>query len=421
MSQSENLNFTIDRDAQAATRLAPAALFAGAGSFFRLPVMLAVLALGGWQIALAGSQVIGYAPEMSGGFEDEIPRSPITELVSFENAQSLVWTVQATDHTFSQVSGTGGRSGPKFATFGTTATHRIVSPTTAPCAITFQQRDYVVQFYYRTTDSTDPTGSQVGVCQNGTSRYDYVNIGLTGTAGNWQKISRVSAILYNSVSCSNGTATIRFNGSSTVNVDFDDFVVYPGTEPDTSPPESPGAVSVGDSASTSLKVSWGAATGGVDGGGYLVVRGMADPVTPPNSNGIYAVGNSIGSGVVAYLGTDTSFTDIGLAPEQTYHYRVYTADKAFNYSSPSAGQGATSAGSPSDRPSMLPLGFAGTNLVVRFQGTPGVSYGIESAEKPNGPWTNRATIYLGSGTNTGSYTDPGPRPASRFYRAGTPP
>jgi hypothetical protein len=65
----------------------------------------------------------------------------------------------------------------------------------------------------------------------------------------------------------------------------------------------------------------------------MVVRGTVDPTTAPNVNGVYATGNTVASGQsVAYVGTATNFTDTGLSNGTTYYYRVYTFDKAYNYS-----------------------------------------------------------------------------------------
>lgn len=133
---------------------------------------------------------------------------------------------------------------------------------------------------------------------------------------------------------------------------IDDFVVYAGSVDNTAP-NSPGSVTVNNPTTSSLDVSWGAASGGVDGGGYVVVRFASNPGAndDPNQNGIYAVGNSVAgsvTGTVRYIGTGTSFTDnVGLSAGTTYYYKVYTVDKAFNYSAESSGSGTTSSGGSS--------------------------------------------------------------------------
>ena len=132
------------------------------------------------------------------------------------------------------------------------------------------------------------------------------------------------------------------SGDNTLPEFIDDVAVYVGTSVDSSAPNSPTGVTVSGATPSTQNVSWTAASGGVDNGGYLVVRGTIDPTTAPNVNGIYAVGNTIGSGTVVFVGTGTSFTDTGLSPDTQYFYRVYTFDKAYNYSSAATANGTTS-------------------------------------------------------------------------------
>ena len=110
--------------------------------------------------------------------------------------------------------------------------------------------------------------------------------------------------------------------------------MYPGTVVDTIAPDPSTSPVQTSATSAALGFSWSAPAAGVDSGGYLVVRGLTDPSTTPNVNGVYAVGNTLASGqTVVYLGTTPSFTDNGLTHNVRYYYRIYTVDKAFNYSS----------------------------------------------------------------------------------------
>ena len=105
--------------------------------------------------------------------------------------------------------------------------------------------------------------------------------------------------------------------------------------------------------SNSMTVSWGIPSGGVDSGGYVVVRFTSNPNADndPNQNGIYAIGNTFTNGTggvtgtIAFIGTNTSFTDNGLNAGTTYYYKVYTVDKAFNYSAETSASGMTTGGS----------------------------------------------------------------------------
>ena len=152
--------------------------------------------------------------------------------------------------------------------------------------------------------------------------------------------------------------------------------MYDGTAVDETAPDAPTSPSITVASLTALTVSWTAPTSGVDGGGYLVVRGTSDPTILPNVNGIYAVGNTVAAGqTVVYIGTSTSFTDSGLTTGATYFYRIYTFDKAFNYSSAAGGtavSGQTCAATPtasSDSPVC-----AGTPLHLTASTVSGATY-----------------------------------------------
>jgi hypothetical protein len=85
--------------------------------------------------------------------------------------------------------------------------------------------------------------------------------------------------------------------------------------------------------------------------GYLLVRYSSNPAAAddPNVNGIYAIGNTIPgtvTGTVVYQGTATSFTNTTLTPATQYWYKLYTYDKAYNYSSEIIANGITLAPFP---------------------------------------------------------------------------
>ncbi|MEJ5317947.1 MAG: hypothetical protein WHS63_13130, partial [Tenuifilum sp.] len=283
-----------------------------------------------------GQQVIGTFPRMDGGFENQSGTLATAGSIS---SQQDYWTTQiaGTGIIFSS----GGRSGPKFVQYSQTGTthRRLQSPTDALRAST----SYVVQFYYQGDldgtiggDNLRAAVSAAGTGNPGTySTYlNSVNVGL-----NWTKFTAI--VSTSSTAPTVGLGIISVNNTAQFNID--DFVIYLGTVVDETAPNSPGSVTITDNSINSLKVSWDAAAD-VDGGGYVVIRFTSnpDPNWDPNQNGIYAVGNTIpNSGTVCYIGTSTSFTDNGLSPSTQYWYKVYTVDKAFNYSDESTGSGST--------------------------------------------------------------------------------
>ena len=129
-------------------------------------------------------------------------------------------------------------------------------------------------------------------------------------------------------------------------MDIDDVAVYAGALDETAP-DAVTSPSAPTTSPTQMVVSWTAPSTGVDGGGYMVVRSaVADPTAVPNVNGIYSLGSTVSdgagvSGTVVYLGTNPTFTDAGLTAVTAYNYRIYTVDKAFNYSAAASVTGTT--------------------------------------------------------------------------------
>ncbi|MDD2799697.1 MAG: lamin tail domain-containing protein [Bacteroidales bacterium] len=223
-------------------------------------------------------------------------------------------------------------------TSSSATTSRIWSPLVTMSASTTK---WVVQYYRRATSLTATIQNQSynyrQTTEAGSGSYTTVS-----AINTWEKVTYAPTSV---VSATQGAAGILAKMKTTTgDMFFDDFCMYESsTGVDTSAPNDPTAPVVGNATTTSLDVSWTAASGGVDGGGYLVVRGIADPTTAPNANGIYAVGNTIAAGMtVVYQGTGTSFTDNSLASNTTYYYRIYTYDKAYNYSGALTTNGATS-------------------------------------------------------------------------------
>lgn len=297
--------------------------------------VVAVLAFAAGR-ANGSKQVIGSFPSMDGGFEDQAEGPPV--IVSSTVAEQTQWTAQnaglgATNYA------AGGRSGPSYMElWHTGATHyRLQSPTSTGIETGMP---HVVQFYYKTLSSFVRGAIRTAVSPSGTSSVGfYTPYFFTNQVAEWTKFSAVYYTV-TSAGAGNGMAVISVN--SNVQFMIDDFAVYPGTEIDAAAPDAPTAFVSNNITISSVDLSWTAPGSGVDGGGYLVARGTVDPATPPAVNGLYAEGNAIDpDATVVYIGTATSFTDSNLVQNTLYRYRIYTADKAFNYSAPLAGSART--------------------------------------------------------------------------------
>lgn len=298
-----------------------------------------------------GQTIIGSFPQMDGGFEGQATGT-IATLSSIANGiQRTDWTVSAGSGT-ALINATNGRSGAKYFTAGASSAtaRRFQSPTAANGAVAVSTA-YTIQFFYKTAVGTAATNAQANASPDGTgSPGTYQALTLPGTNGVWTKIQQSVTTGSSANATRYGISLYRYSAASTVDVDIDDWVMYAGAADNTAP-NLPGTVTVANPTVSSLDVSWAAASGGVDGGGYVVVRYATAPNADndPNQNGIYAIGNTFTNGTgsllgrIVYIGTGTSFTDnTGLSAGQTYYYKVYTVDKAFNYSTESEGNGTTS-------------------------------------------------------------------------------
>ncbi len=283
-----------------------------------------------------GQQVIGSFPYMDGGFEGQTATTSISG-----TASTTAWTVSSTGNSSTRaiVSDAAiARSGSKFASHTTTATTvRLQSPYTATAAYApAPSTAYIVQFYYNTI--TDQTNSIQGSIYNTTVAGNNSKSALvisTYISGVWTKAYVALTSNTDAISATTNFAGVRHLLTTSSNIKIDDFVVYSGTSVDETAPSPPSSPSVSGS-----NISWIASTD-VDGGGYVVVRYSSNPNAnnDPNVNGIYAIGNTItnGSGsltgTVVYVGTETSFTDNVVAGAASGdYYKIYTVDKAFNYS-----------------------------------------------------------------------------------------
>jgi len=210
-----------------------------------------------------------------------------------------------------------------------------VMPVTTTSAVVIQ--------YYRRVASVTNQEAQEGINRNGTEtlRGIYGN----GAANTWTKVTYAPVGTTNTAN--NLWAVLLTRAAATTgDMYIDDMCVYVGTFADVTAPSAPGAATVSGNTSGSLTLDWTAPGTGTDNGGYLVVRypSAPDVADDPNVNGIYAAGNQIPgtvTGTVVYNGTAINFVDNGLSANTTYYYKVYTYDKAYNYSAEVSTSGAT--------------------------------------------------------------------------------
>ncbi|MFC7774652.1 choice-of-anchor D domain-containing protein [Flavobacterium sp. GCM10027622] len=268
---------------------------------------------------------------LDGGFEGS---ASIDNATAYAVPQAGKWAKANATQTISNETSVvrSGANSLRVNNSSTTA-RRVWSPNITVASTTSQ---VTVQYYRRVGSLTNTQESQAGIINNSELLAGAYNV--PSAINTWEKVtlSKPSST-WTTIS---GLFLHRQLGTGG-DMFVDDMCVYTGAV-DITAPNAPTAGIVSNPSTNTLDVSWTAASGGVDGGGYLVVRGTVDPTTAPNGNGIYAVGNSIAAGMtVVYQGTGNSFTDTGLLSGTQYFYRIYTYDKAYNYSGSSNCNGTT--------------------------------------------------------------------------------
>jgi hypothetical protein len=205
----------------------------------------------------------------------------------------------------------------------------------------------VMTFYRRSASTVNGQGSHLEMSRSGTTATvaaQTTTYTMPALANTWEKVVFVPTST-DWVSTTFASILTRINGTGG-DIFIDDIAIYSASAEDTTAPNAPTSPTA-TAASGQLTVSWTAASGGVDSGGYIVVRGTSDPTTAPNVNGIYASGNTVTAGqTVVYVGTNTTFIDTGLTNGTNYFYRIYTFDKAYNYSTALTTSGAPAVPSP---------------------------------------------------------------------------
>ena len=292
---------------------------------------------------------IGLYSVHDGGFENQATGNVSATTGGNTLLTTTTWSTSTTSSAAVSraILATGGRTGPQCASFGSLSTSQkyFYSPV-IPGGSFAPNTKYQIQFFYKpsTTTAVLASSSVNLVVDNSTFSAPIGSIGtiatvpagLSASASGWTRVA-VEVTSASTVG-TNGVVYISFTtaaASTNFTASFDDFVIYQANSPDTTAPSSPGAITATGTTSGGANVSWGAASGGVDGGGYVVVRYATSAPSASDDvvqNGIYKFANTVGAGVVRYIGSGTSFTDSGLSPGVDYYYKVYTVDKAFNYS-----------------------------------------------------------------------------------------
>lgn len=333
-----------------------------------------------------GGNVMGQASYLGldGGFEGT---ATIDNAATFASAQTGKWTKANTNLTIAN-DNTTVRSGANSlkVSSSTTSTSRVFSPLFSISASTSR---WVLQYYRRSASTTATVSNQSGVNRGGTESLSgsYTTVAAANT---WEKVTYAPT---STTSVTSAFALILARmATSAGDTYYDDFAMYEATAVDVTAPNAPASgATVNNATTSSLDVTWTAAAGGTDGGGYLVVRYTSNPAAndDPLVNGVYAVGNTIPgtvTGTVVYRGTGLSFTDGSLSSGTQYWYKVYTYDKAYNYSTEVSGTGTTTTGA--------------TTFTVIYDGN--TNTGGTPPTDANSPYTSGATVtVLG---NTGSLT-----------------
>jgi chitinase len=159
-----------------------------------------------------------------------------------------------------------------------------------------------------------------------------VYLGVDGGASTWTTSSTWSQLTVPFTTSASATSvTIYLHGwYGLPPYQADDVVLDgPGGTADTTPPSTPGGLTVGSPTSSSLQLNWSAASDANGIGHYDVVRG---------TNAAQSVGNV------------TNWTATGLSPSTTYSFKVRACDPSGNCSPYGATVSGTTSSGPTDPP-----------------------------------------------------------------------
>jgi sugar lactone lactonase YvrE len=216
---------------------------------------------------------------------------------------------------------------------------RVFSPLVG---ISTSNNFWQVQYYRRVANTTNTVQNQVGNYRNTTEQTNGTYTS-PASANVWEKQTYTPSLNASATSAAADFLVQLKAGGSGGDVYIDDVVLYESASVDVTAPNSPTSPAATPT-SNSVTLNWTASSGGTDGGAYMVVRYTVSPNADndPNANGIYAAGNTYTNGTggltgtVLYVGTNTTFTNIGLSSGFFYVYKIYAFDKAYNYSAEAA-------------------------------------------------------------------------------------
>ncbi len=283
-------------------------------------------------IGNAQQQSTGFFAAIDGGVEGQADGNlPVATINN--GLQKTTYTVNASISAATIVNDiAAARSGSKYLTWNTGGAGVGFCTPTLPNGAVENNQPYIIQFYYKQPSGT-ARALQLALHTDGINGSLPVTTNILSNTNGWTLVNIPITSGNSTNNPKYGMLRVSATGGAITNFQLDDLVVYPGTTVDNTPPAAPIMASAQHVTNHNIDLQWNAPQTGVDGGGYLIVRGNTDPTTLPNEKGIYGVGNNIGTnGTVVYSGSATSFNDNGLNPGTPYYYRIYSVDKAFNYS-----------------------------------------------------------------------------------------
>ncbi len=227
------------------------------------------------------------------------------------------------------------------------------------------------------TTSYNDTGLSSGVAYN----YAIIPYGYNGT----------NALSYNYRTA----ATILTASATTVVVE---------------PTNPPTALNFSALTSSSYTLSFTSSVGGA--AGYLAIRKTASsPTGTPVDGTTYTIGTPLGDGVVAYVGSATTFAEVGLASNTVYSYDIFAfngSGVSINYlaSTPLEGSRTTLEVKPANQPTALVFSnIASYSFTLSFSAPAGGSTGVivlrTAGAYPTGVPTDGTTYTAGSSIGDG--------------------